>query len=191
MSSPSDVTQLLLAYSEGDRTALDRLLPLIYEQLRRLAHARLRDERPGHTLNTTALVHEAYLKLVDLPEVHYENRRHFFATASKVMRHVLVSYARRRTAQKRGGGAPHVSLHEDRLVMTDAYAETLLALDEGLQALEARYPREGQVVELCYFVGLTHREVAEALGVSLSTVERWLRFARAWMRRQWGAAPAA
>ncbi len=189
MEPPSDVTQLLVAYSEGDHQALDRLMPLVYEHLKHLAHARLREERPDHTLNTTALVHEAYLKLVDITQVRYENRRHFFATASQVMRHVLVSYARKRKAQKRGGGAHDMTMDEERLVIPDAYAETLLALDESLRAFEEKYPREGQVVEFRYFVGLTNQEIAEALGVSISTVERFLRFAKTWIRRHWGEEP--
>ncbi len=189
MQPPSDVTQLLVAYSEGDHKALDRLMPLVYEHLKHLAHARLREERPDHTLNTTALVHEAYLKLIDITQVRYENRRHFFATASQVMRRVLVSYARRRKAQKRGGDAHAVALEEDRLLIPDAYAETLLALEESLQAFEEKYPREGQVVEFRYFVGLTNQEIAEALDVSVSTVERFLRFARTWIRRHWGEEP--
>ena len=190
MQPLSDITQLLVAYSEGDHQALDRLMPLVYEQLKRLARNRLREERPGHTLNTTALVHEAYLKLIDITQVHYENRRHFFATASQVMRHVLVSYARRRKAQKHGGGAHDVTMDEQRLVIPDAYAETLLALNESLQAFEKKYPREGQVVEFRYFVGLTNQEIAETLDVSVSTVERFLRFARTWIRRHWGDEPS-
>ena len=140
MQPLSDVTQLLVAYSEGDHQALDRLMPLVYEHLKHLAHARLREERPDHTLNTTALVHEAYLKLIDITQVRYENRRHFFATASQVMRRVLVSYARKRKAQKRGGGAHDVALDEERLVIPDAYAEALLELEESLQAFEEKYP---------------------------------------------------
>ncbi len=184
-----DITQLLIAYSEGNREALDRLMPLVYEHLKRLARARLREERPGHTLNTTALVHEAYLKLIDITQVRYENRRHFFATVSQVMRHVLVSYARKRKAQKRGGGAHDVTINEERLMIPDSYAETLLALDESLQAFEVKYPREGQVVEFRYFVGMTNQEIAEALDVSVSTVERFLRFAKTWIRRHWGEEP--
>ncbi len=188
MQPSSDVTQLLVAYGEGDRQALDRLMPLVYKHLKHVAHNRLREEHPGHTLNTTALVHEAYFKLIDITRVRYENRRHFFATASQVMRHVLVSYARKRKAQKRGGGAHDVTLDEERLVIPDAYAETLLALDESLQAFEEKYPREGQVIELRYFVGLTNQEIADALDVSVSTVERYLRFARTWIRHHWGEA---
>lgn len=185
MLSKADVTQLLNAYVEGDHHALDRLMPVVYEQLRRLAHARLRNERPDHTLNTTGLVHEAYLKLVDINQVQYESRGHFFVMASKVMRRVLVNYALQRKAQKRGGDAPHESLEEERLI-PDRYAETLLELDDALKRLEGRYPRQAEAVQNRYFGGLTNEEIAEVLGVSLTTVERDLRFARAWLAREWG-----
>lgn len=184
MLSQADVTQLLHAYGAGDREAFDRLMPIVYEQLRKLAHARLRQERPDHTLNTTGLVHEAYLKLVDINQVQWENRGHFFAMASKVMRRVLINYANKRNAQKRGGGAPHEALEEERLI-PETYAETLLELDDALKRLEARHPRQGEAVQHRYFGGLTNEEAAEALGVSVTTVERDLRFARAWLAREW------
>ncbi len=184
MHASRDVTRLLVAYGQGDRQALDRLLPAVYEQLRRLARARLRTERPGHTLNTTGLVHEAYLKLVDINQVEWESRSHFFAMASKVMRRLLINYANKRKAQKRGGGAPKEELDEERLI-PDAYAETLLELDDALQRLEAVHPRPAEAVQHCYFGGLTNQETAEALGVSLTTVERDLRFARAWLTKEW------
>ncbi len=184
MVSQAEVTRLLRAYTDGDRQALDRLMPVVYEHLRRLAHARLRDERPDHTLQTTGLVHEAYLKLVDINEVQYQSRAHFYAMASKVMRRVLINYAKQRKAQKRGGGAPHVALEEEGL-MPERYAETLLELDDALERLEALYPRPAEVVAHRYFGGLTSKETAEALGVSGTTVERDLRFARAWLSREW------
>ena len=184
MRSQVDLTQLLNAYSEGDEDALDRLMPFVYEQLRKLARARLRQERPGHTLGTTGLVHEAYLKLVDIDQMQWKSRGHFFAMASKVMRRILVNYALRRKAQKRGGGAPHEVLDEERLI-SDSYAETLLDLDDALTRLEAVHPRQAEALQHRYFGGLTNRETAEALDVSVTTVERDLRFARAWLAREW------
>lgn len=181
----SDVTQMLLQWSEGDQDALDRLLPILYDRLKRLAHARMRHERADHTLNTTGLVHEAYLRLVDVDRVQWKDRTHFLAIASRVMRRVLINHARDRKAQKRGGGAPHEELHEERL-MPDAKAEKLLELDDALQRLEAVYPRRGKAVELRYFGGLTLEEAAEVLDVSPPTVMRDVRFAEAWLARAWG-----
>ncbi len=184
MQPPTDVTQLLLAYTDGDPEAFDRLLPLVYEHLKRLAHARLREERPDHTLNTTGLVHEAYLKLIDIKQVQYQSRGHFFAMASKMMRRVLVNYATMRKAQKRGGGAQRATLDEARL-LPEGYAETLLELDDVLKRLEALHPRQAEVIQHRYFGGLTNEAAAEALGVSLRTVERYLNFGRAWLSKQW------
>ena len=184
MATRAEVTRLLHAYTDGDSEALDRLMPLVYEQLRWLARARLRGERADHTLQTTGLVHEAYLKLVDINQVSWESRSHFYAMASKVMRRVLINYANKRKAQKRGGGAPHVALEEERL-LPDDYAETLLELDDALERLEAVHPRPAEAVEHRYFGGLTNEETAEALGVSVTTVERDLRFARAWLSKEW------
>ena len=184
MPPPTDVTQLLLAYTDGDLEAFDRLLPLVYEPLKRLAHARLREERPDHTLNTTGLVHEAYLKLIDIKQVQYQSRGHFFAMASKVMRRILINYATMRKAQKRGAGAQRETLDEARL-LPEAYAETLLELDDLLERLEALHPRQAEVIQHHYFGGLTNEETAEALGVSLRTVERDLNFGRAWLSKQW------
>ena len=183
---PSDVTRLLKAYSNGDRDALDRLLPVLYDQLKRLAHARLRHERAGHTLNTTGLVHEAYVRLVGVDQVQWAGRAHFLAVASRTMRRILINYARDRRALKRGGGRARVDLDEGRLVADD-HAEALLDLDDALHKLEALHPRPGKVAAHRYFGGLTNAETADALGVSLSTVERDLRFARAWLAREWGA----
>ena len=188
MQPPTDVTQLLLAYTDGDREALDRLLPLVYEHLKRLAHARLRQERSDHTLNTTGLVHEAYFKLIDIKQVQYQSRGHFFAMASKVMRRILVNYATMRKAQKRGAGAQRETLDEARL-LPEAYAETLLELDDVLKRLEASHPRQAEVIQHHYFGGLTNEEAAEALGVSLRTVERDLNFGRAWLSKQWRGDP--
>ena len=179
---PPDLTQMLLRWSDGDQDVLDRLFPLVYEELRKLAHARMRQERPDHTLNTTALVHEAYLKLVDLDQVEWQDRAHFFALASRMMRHLLVNYAQQRRAQKRGGDQQRVELDEERL-LPDAAVERFLALDEALKGLAAVHPRPAQAIEQSYFGGLTNEEAAAVLGVSRATVERDLRLGRAWLAR--------
>jgi RNA polymerase sigma factor (TIGR02999 family) len=174
----------LIAYGEGRHEALDQLFPVVYDHLKRLAHNRLRQERPGHTLNTTGLVHEAYLKLIQVNEVTYENRSHFFAMASRVMRRLLIDYAERRRAQKRGGGTPNEQLDDSRL-LSDSFAEKLLDLNDALQRMEKVYPRPAQAVAHHYFGGLSHQEIAEVLAVSTKTVQRDLRFARAWLTDQW------
>ena len=185
MSAPGDVTQLLLAYRDGDREALDRLWPLLYDHIKRLAHARLRGERPEHTLNTTALVHEAYLKLVDVHRIQWKDRAHFLAMAARVMRRILIDYAVRRKAQKRGGGAFKVELEEEQLIPDD-YAETVLELHDALERLERSRSRASQAVELHYFGGLTLEETGAVLEVSPQTVMRDLRYAEAWLAREWG-----
>lgn len=186
MSSP-DVTQLLIAMREGEPGALERLMPLVYDQLRRLAHARLRGERAGHTLNTTGLVHEAYLKLVDLNRIQWEDRSHFFAMASRTMRRILIDHAVARRAYKRGGHQQRVEMEAD-LLLSDEQSETYLELDDFLRQLEAVSPRQSQVLEHRYFGGLSNEETAAVLGVSLRTVERDLRFARTWLARLWSEA---
>ena len=148
-------------------------------------HARLRGERADHTLNTTALVHEAYLKLIDIHRVQWRDRAHFLAMASRMMRRVLIDYALKRKAQKRGGGAYKVELEEAQLIPDD-YAETLLELNDALRRMERSRPRPSQAVELRYFGGLTLEEAGEVLGVSPQTVMRDLRFAEAWLAREWG-----
>ena len=178
-----DVTGLLHAWSGGDPAALDRLLPVVYDELRRMAQNRLRGERADHTLGTTGLVHEAYLRLVDVQQVQWNDRAHFLAMASRTMRRVLVDYAKARNAQKRGGGAEHMSLDEQFL--SDEDAETVLDLDDALTRLEGLAPRPAQALECRYFGGLTNDEAATALNVSVATVERDLRFARAWLAREW------
>lgn len=182
---PTDITQILLRWSDGDQEALDRLLPLVYDQLKKLAHARLYGERADHTLNTTALVHEAYLKLVDINRVQWADRAHFLAMASRQMRRILIDYAHRRKAQKRGGGAQKETLDEE-LLIPDDYAETLLELDDALQRFEKQHPRPARAVELHYFGGLTLEEAGAVLSVSAPTVMRDLRFAEAWLARTWG-----
>ncbi len=186
MSSAADeITTLLRQWSDGDRTALDRLVPAVYDQLRQLAHDRLRDERPGHTLDSTALVHEAYLRLVDVRAARFRDRAHFLAMASRVMRRILVDYARGRRAQKRGHGAVPVSLDEAQLV-PEPVLGMVEELDEALQGLEAVDERAARIVEHRYFGGLTLEETGEVLGVSLSTVKADLRFARAWLAQELG-----
>jgi RNA polymerase sigma-70 factor, ECF subfamily len=174
---PSEVTRLLEAAVAGDSGALDRLLPLVYEDLRRVARRQLDREGGGHTLQTTALVHEAYLKLAGSGSVSATSRAHFLAIAARAMRQVLVDYARRRKAAKRGGGVISVTLG-DQPQPSDASAEDLLALDEALQQLE---PRQRQVIECRFFGGMEEKDIAEALGVSERTVRRdWVK-ARAWL----------
>lgn len=176
-------TQLLKAWSGGDRVAADRLFPLVYDELRRLAHAKLRRERPGHTLSTTALVHEAYLRLIDQTRVEWQSRAHFFAIAAQAMRRILVDYARRRCAQKRGGPQRPLALEEGQ-VAVDEQAALVVTLDAALRRLGARSERMACVVECRFFGGLTQRETAEALGVSARTVRRDWQKARAWLYKE-------
>ncbi len=178
----SEVTRLLLRSAEGDRSAFDRLFPLVYDELRRVAHNRLRHERPDHTLNTTSLVHEAYLKLVGLDEIQYANRAHFFAIAAQAMRNILVSYAVRRNAQRRGGGQRPVPLDEAYLV-SDQEVDDILALDEALKQLKTLNERQHQIVECRFFAGMTVEETAALLGVSEATVKRDWSLSRAWLNR--------
>ena len=187
-SADVTVTQLLLHWGDGDEQALDRLLPLVYEQLRQLAHARLAGERADHTLNTTALVHEAYLKLIDINQVQWKDRTHFLAMASRQMRRILVDYARERKAAKRGGVQYKVVLDEERF-LPEAQVEIVLELDEALKRLEERNPRRSQAVAYRYFGGLTVEETAAALDISRATAERDLKFARAWLSRDLGRDP--
>jgi RNA polymerase sigma factor (TIGR02999 family) len=184
---PSEVTRLLRRWREGDADALNDLVPLVYGELRRLAHHRLRREAPHASLNTTGLVHDAYLKLVDVRQAHFRDRAHFLAMASRVMRRVLIDRARARRAAKRGGGAEPVEFN-DALWVSEPQADALVALDEALERLEAVDPRQGQLVEHRYFGGLSLEESAEALGVSLATVKRELRFAHAWLAAELGSA---
>lgn len=176
------VTALLSACSEGDTSAFDRLVPLVYDDLRRIAHRQLRTERSGHTLNTTAVVHEAYLQLVNQATATWRDRAHFFAVAARVIRHVLIDYARRRSTVKRGGNPIRVPLRED---LTGEKPQTieLLALDEALGDLSRHDPRLERVVECRFFGGMTMEDTATALGIGLRTAERdWAR-ARAYLYR--------
>ena len=181
MASAS-VTQLLHDLGAGREEAFDELLPEVLDALRRIARRQLRGERPGHTLNTTALVNEAYLKLVADAHKDWQNRAHFFAVAARAMRQVLIGYARKRSAEKRGGGAIRVTFDERHPPLGDTHLDTLEALDEALERLEQINPRHVRVVECRFFVGLTIEETAEALGVSPVTVARDWRMARAWLR---------
>ena len=183
--SPKEVSQLLIDWSGGNKAALDQLTPLVDAELRRLAHRYMRQERPGHTPQTTALVNEAYLRLVDQRHVHWQNRAHFFGIAAQLMRRILVDHARAHTRVKRGGGALRVSLDEAAMVSQDRAAE-LIALDEALQNLTAIDPRRSQVVELRFFGGLSIEETAEVLRVSRNKVIRDWTMAKAWFYREIG-----
>ena len=174
------VTELLLRWSAGDRDCLNELIPLMEPELRRIAHRHMRRERPGHTLQTTALVHEAYLRMAGGAELEYQNRTHFFALASQQMRRILVDYARAESAQRRGGGAAKVDIENIRLGSEPQYLDVLL-LDAALKELEVLDPRATKVVELTYFGGYTQDEIMGVLNVSKATVRRDWNFARSWL----------
>jgi RNA polymerase sigma factor (TIGR02999 family) len=180
---PKQVTELLVAWGHGDQQALEALMPVVYRELRRLAHGHLRGERPGHTLQTTALVHEAYLRLVDQQSASWKNRAQFFAVAAQMMRRVLVDYARARQYAKRGGGAQQVELDEAMVVSRDRAAD-VVALDEALMRLAEFDLRKSQVVELRFFGGMSIEETAETLGVSPGTVMLDWTLAKAWLQRE-------
>jgi RNA polymerase sigma-70 factor, ECF subfamily len=181
--SPQEVTQLLLAWSQGDQSALDQLIPMVHAELHRLAHRCMDRERVGHTLQTTALVNEAYLRLIDSSQVRWQNRAHFFAVAAQLMRRILVDFARSRHNLKRGGAAQRVSLDEALLLPQEPDPD-LIALDEALNALAALDPRQARAVELRFFGGLSVEETAEVLQVSPETVHRDWRVAKAWLLRE-------
>jgi RNA polymerase sigma factor (TIGR02999 family) len=180
---PDEVTGLLDAWANGDRAALDRLLPLAHHELHRLAHRHLQRERTGHTLQTTALVNEAYLRLVGQRRSRWQNRAHFFAIAAQMMRRILIDHARKLAFAKRGGDTPKISLDE-ACVIAEERAEELVALDDALQSLARVDERKGKVVELRYFGGLSVEETAEVLGVHPDTVTRDWRRAKAFLRRE-------
>jgi RNA polymerase sigma factor (TIGR02999 family) len=179
------VTEWLVAWSGGDESALQRLIPVVHAELRRLARREMRRERDGHTLQTTALVNEAYLRLIDLKRIQWQDRQHFFAMAARVMRRVLVDAARARRFHKRGGGAPMASLDE-ALVVSNEPRRDLVELDDALNALSVVDPRKAQVVEMRYFGGLSVEETADALQVSPGTVMRDWRLAKVWLLRELG-----
>jgi RNA polymerase sigma factor (TIGR02999 family) len=179
----TDVTQILQAWSEGDQSAPERLMPLVYQELRRLAGDYLRRERPDHTLQATALVHEAYLKLVDQNRVDWKNRAHFCGVAAQLMRRVLMEHARAHNAEKRGGKLEKLYLDETRELAQER-APDLIALDDALKSLAVTFPRESEVVELKFFGGLEAKEIAEVLHVSTKTVLRDWNFAKLWLCRE-------
>ncbi|HMH45383.1 MAG TPA: sigma-70 family RNA polymerase sigma factor [Pyrinomonadaceae bacterium] len=183
MTSDADITALLVDWNNGDKSAIERLLPLVERELHRLAHSYMRRENPDHTLQTTALINETYLRLIDQRKVQWQNRAHFFGIAAKIMRRILLNYARDQNRIKRGGGAIHVSLSE-ALVMPAEKDRELIALNDALTKLEAIDERKSKVVELRYFGGLTVPEVAEVLKVSEITVMRDWAFAKAWLSRE-------
>jgi RNA polymerase sigma factor (TIGR02999 family) len=178
-----EITQLLAEWREGKQSALDELYPLVYDELHRLARRYMSRERKGHTLQTTALINEAYVRLVDQKNVHWANRSHFFAISAQIMRRILIDHARRHAYAKRGGGARQVSLEEAATVVPNK-SEELLRLDEALKSLAEMDPRRSQVVELRYFGGLNNEEIAGVLHISENTVTRDWNMARAWLYQQ-------
>jgi RNA polymerase sigma factor (TIGR02999 family) len=183
MPASHGVTRLLQAWSRGEHEALERLVPLVYQELHRLAHRYMRREREGHTLQSTALVHEAYERLVDLRGVNWQDRAHFFAVSAQTMRRILVDYARSRRYQKRGGDAPHVALDEAVALFAERRHD-IVALDDALSTLGRVDPRKAQVVEMRFFGGMSVKETAEVLHVSVDTVLRDWRLAKVWLLRE-------
>ncbi|MGI8733711.1 MAG: sigma-70 family RNA polymerase sigma factor [Pyrinomonadaceae bacterium] len=180
--APEEVSQLLHDWSNGDQAALDKVMPVVYQELHRMAHHYMRKERAGHTLQTTALVNEAYMRLADYKKMRWQSRAHFFAVAAQVMRRILVEQARSKKFAKRGGGAQQISLDETAIVSAGRSAE-VIAVDEALTDLESWDPRKGRIVELRFFGGLSIEETAEVLKVSPTTVQREWRSAKAWLHR--------
>lgn len=183
-TSSHELTQMLIQLSEGKSQVVDDILPLIYDELRSLASNYLRRERNDHTLQPTALVHEAYLKLIDQTQVKWQNRAHFFGIAANIMRRILVDHARKHTADKRGGAAEKLPLEEEILIVSEGKSAELLALDEALKNLAKIDEQKSKIVELRYFGGLSVEETAEVLGVSEITVKRHWRMAKAWLYGQ-------
>ena len=181
-TSSHEVTQLLMDWGNGNQAAAEKLMPLVYEELHRLAHHYMNKERPGHTLQTSALVNEAYLRLIDQKQVHWQNRAHFFGIAAQLMRRILVDYARSRRYQKRGGDARQVDLDEAMIVSQERAAD-VIALDDALKSLAEFDARKSQIVELRFFGGLSIEETAQALAVSPGTVMRDWTLAKAWLRK--------
>jgi RNA polymerase sigma-70 factor, ECF subfamily len=185
--SPQEITQLLVAWSDGDESALARLTPLVYDELHRLSHHYMSGERAGHTLQTTALVNEAYVRLIDWKNVRWQNRAHFFGVSAQLMRRILVDFARSHGYEKRGGGTRPVTL-DDAAFVGDSKGTDMVALDDALNALAELDARQSRVVELRFFGGLTNEEAAEVLKVSEATVRRDWSLARAWLHRELAAA---
>ena len=180
---PQEITQLLLSWSKGDKAALDQLVPLVYPELRRLAQRYMRRENSAHTLQTSALINEAYLRIVDQQEVEWQDRAHFFAVAAQVMRHILIDHARRHRYAKRGAGARHVPLDETAIISQERATE-FLALDDALTRLATIDARKSQIVELRFFGGLTVEEIAEVMKLSPITIKREWRSAKAWLHSE-------
>ena len=178
-----EITQMLLAWSDGDQAALDKLVPLVYDELRRMARRYMNRESPGHLLQTTALVNEAYVRLIDVHQVKWQNRAHFFAISARLMRRILIDFARRNETLKRGRRANEVSL-TDALVVSAKKSADLVAIDDALTTLATLDPRQSQVVELRFFGGLKDSEIAEVLKVSHGTIRRDWRLARAWLHHE-------
>lgn len=181
---PNDITQLLNDAGAGREDAVGRLYPLVYDELRRLAQSQLEHERSDHTLQATALVHEAYLRMVDQTRVAWKNRSHFFAIAAQAIRRILVDYARRRNRKKRGGEYPHVELSDVMSLPAGSPSTSLIALDDAMERLTELDPDKVRVVEMRFYAGLTNDEIADVLGVSTRTVERHWQYARAWLFRE-------
>jgi RNA polymerase sigma factor (TIGR02999 family) len=186
----SEVTHILTAIEQGDAKATDELLPLVYHELRRLAAHKMAGESSGHTLQPTALVHEAWLKLVDSPAQSWQNRAHFFGAAAEAMRRILIDRARRKRRQRRGSGAEHVDADELELA-SPAPDDQLLALNDALDRFAALEPQQAELVKLRYFVGLKIEEAAEILGISEATAKRWWAYARAWLFNELNTSPPA
>jgi len=182
-NSKNEVTQLLVDLSGGNKKVVDVLMPMVYTEMHQLAHMHLRGERRNHTLNATALVHEAYVKLVDQDKISWQNRAHFFGIASQAMRRILINYANARIAQKRGGNQVLATFVDDQM-KRESKPEELIALDEALNKLEAINERQAKIIEQWFFVGLKHEEIAEILDVSVPTIRRDFRLAKAWLSRE-------
>jgi len=183
LAGAHDITGLLLEWGNGNREALDKLTPLVYDELRLLAARQFRGERPGHTLQSTALVHEAYLKLIDQQRVQWQDRDHFFAVAAQVIRHILVSHARARNASKRGGGKTMLAFDES-LGVAGGRETDLIALEDALEELSRIDPQQGRIVELRFYGGLSIEGTAKVLGISAATVKRDWNVAKAWLHRE-------
>ncbi|MEW6208017.1 MAG: sigma-70 family RNA polymerase sigma factor [Acidobacteriota bacterium] len=183
-SAQSDITKLLIDLSDGDQAALDKLIPLVYSELRQMAARYLRREAAPHTLQTTALVHEAYLKLVDQKKVRWQNRSHFFAIAAQAMRRILIDHARTRLSARRGGSEQKIALDDGAIDISEERASSLVALDEALERLAEIDPQKSRIVELRFFGGLSIEETAHALGIGTATVIRQWRVAKAWLYKE-------
>lgn len=179
----NDITQLLSDLSSGNKEVVDVLMPMVYKEMHQLAHMHLRGERRNHTLNATALVHEAYVKLINQEKITWQNRAHFFGVASQAMRRILINYANARVAQKRGGDQVLATFVDDKM-KRESKPEELIALDEALKKLEQLNERQSKIIEHWFFVGLNHEEIAEVLRVSVPTVRRDFRMAKAWLSRE-------